>query len=155
MELRFGVDADNMSSAERQYWRRKLPAKFQLLLERLGRVIVRENPTNLLEFAAKYLEEKLLEEQAELKALPEHSYLKQLLEKRFPPVPSIPPRNDSDADHAEAVLASAIGRFISRRFVCNQNYAEAIKSQGDLIYVSSDEQSKMHYLGTSNTFKPG
>ena len=52
-----------MTSVERQYWRRRLPAKFQLLLERLGRVIVRENPSNLLEFAAKYLEEKLLEEE--------------------------------------------------------------------------------------------
>lgn len=52
-----------MTSAERQYWRRKLPGKFQLLLERLGRVLVRENPHNLLEFASKYLEEKLLEEQ--------------------------------------------------------------------------------------------
>ena len=49
---------------------------------------------------------------AELKALPEHSYLKQLLEKKFPAAAPVPPRNDSDAEHAEAILASAEGMLL-------------------------------------------
>ena len=44
---------------------------------------------------------------AERNALPAHSYLKQLLDKRFPP---IPPRDDAEAEHAEAILASAEGK---------------------------------------------
>jgi hypothetical protein len=47
---------------------------------------------------------------AERKALPEYSYLKQLLKKKFPDIYTIPPRNDSDAEHADAILASAAGK---------------------------------------------
>jgi len=52
-----------MATAEREQWRRRLPAGFQLLLERLGRAVIRDNPPNILEYAAGYIEKKILEDQ--------------------------------------------------------------------------------------------
>ena len=49
------------TAAERQYWRRKLPARFQLVLESLGRALIRANPDDLYTYAAVYLERKLTE----------------------------------------------------------------------------------------------
>ena len=46
---------------ERHFWRRKLPMGFSLYLERLGRCVVRDQPKNIYEYAAQYMEDLVLE----------------------------------------------------------------------------------------------
>jgi len=50
-----------MASAERVYWRRKLPHGFQFYLEALSRSLIRAHPVDMYEYAAVYLEGKMVE----------------------------------------------------------------------------------------------
>ena len=49
------------TTVERVYWKRKLPEGFQHCLEYLSRSIMRNKPENVYEYAAVYLEGKMVE----------------------------------------------------------------------------------------------
>ena len=49
-----------LTSAERDYWQRRMPPGFQFYLERMARAVIRNQPPNIADFAAVYLEELLV-----------------------------------------------------------------------------------------------
>ena len=55
------------ANRERHFWRRKLPLGFSLYLERLGRCIVRDQPKDILIYAAQYMEDLSLEHEGRSK----------------------------------------------------------------------------------------
>ncbi|XP_071094909.1 uncharacterized protein [Haliotis cracherodii] len=88
-----------MNVAEKTYWRNKLPLGFQYYLERMARSIIRGMPENVYEFAAVYLEEKLVERNAEIQRLPDVTYFDRLKKKHAPP-----PSEEDDISEREGSL---------------------------------------------------
>ncbi|XP_067656243.1 uncharacterized protein [Haliotis asinina] len=88
-----------MNVAEKMYWRQKLPLGFQYYLERMSRSIIRGLPDNVYEFAAVYLEEKLVERNAEIQRLPDVTYFDKLKKKH-----SLAPSEQGDVTQRERTL---------------------------------------------------
>ena len=81
-----------LTVAERAYWQQRMPNGFQFYLERLARAVIRNHPSDIPLFAATFLEELLVNRDAELWCLPQSSYFSQLTSKRLGHAPWIPRR---------------------------------------------------------------
>ncbi|CAL1529322.1 unnamed protein product [Lymnaea stagnalis] len=96
-----------LTQEERDYWQQRLPRGFQFYLERLARGVIRNQPENIKEFAAGYLEELLVSRNAELWKLPIESYFTKLYKKKTLKSPWQPKRRNVGRSPAEQSPVSA------------------------------------------------
>ncbi|XP_062612714.1 thioredoxin domain-containing protein 3 homolog [Saccostrea cucullata] len=138
-------------SAEKVYWRRKLPQGFQLFMENLARSVIRQQPEDVLEYAAMYFERKLIERNAALRRLPDVSYLQKLGYKTI----NKKPTTESDLPKERAAVDSITAEEENKKVESAHAFPErkSLKEQGgvrsDGAVAHRDVSSPVHLQKTA------